>query len=128
MKKNSGNVGNPGNVGGGRPIVVRVDLTEESSNGNVNTSKKSSKISLAGVVARYQRNSDIGGGSASEVVTLSSDDDPVVCLSDTSVSDIGISNVPIILSNNQNQNQNQNQKNLDDNDYNYGIKNMTATT
>ena len=93
MKKNSGNsgnVGNPGNVGGGRPIVVRVDLTEESSNGNVNTSKKSSKISLAGVVARYQRNSDIGGGSASEVVTLSSDDDPVVCPSDTSVSDIGM--------------------------------------
>jgi len=96
MKKNSGN---PGNAGGGGPIVVRVDLTEESSNGNVNTSKKSSKISLAGVVARYQRNSDIGGGSATEVVTLSSDDDPVVCISDTSVSDIGMTEQSINYNN-----------------------------
>ena len=42
----------------------------------------------ASSVARYQRAS--GGGGGREVVTISSIDDEVVCVSDTSISDIGM--------------------------------------
>ena len=82
----------PGKVGGG--AVIRIDLTQESSDEevNVSTARNPDRISIAGAgassVATYQRAS--GGGGGREVVTISSDDDEAVCVSDTSISDIGM--------------------------------------
>lgn len=83
----------PEKVGGG--AVIRINLTQESSDEEVNVSsaRNSDRISIAGAgassVATYQRASG-GGGGGREVVTISSDDDEAVCMSDTSISDIGM--------------------------------------